>query len=124
MCRVLGVTRSGFYAWIHRPRSNREIEDLQLLELVRASWEASGGIYGAPRVYADLREVGETCGKNCVAKIMRIYKVRAIRGYKQPRPYHGRPELLSPNRLAQQFTVDNPDQAWVTDITYIRTWQG
>lgn len=126
MCRVLGVTRSGFYAWLHRPLSDRAIEDLRLLKLIRASWDASGGIYGAPRVYADLREIGESCGKNRVAKIMRTHKIRAVRGYKHPRPYpyHGRPSLLSPNRLAQQFTVAKPDQAWVTDITYIRTWQG
>jgi len=124
MCRVLGVTRSGFYAWLHKPLSDRAIEDLRLLKLIRASWEASGGIYGAPRVYADLREVGERCGKNRVARIMRAHKIRAIRGYRQPRAYHGRPALLAPNRLKQAFTVDRPNKVWVTDITYIRTWQG
>ena len=126
MCRVLAISRSGFYAWLRRPLSERAREDLRLLQLIRASWEASGGIYGSLRVYADLREIGETCGKNRVAKIMRVHKIRAVRGYKTPRPYpyHGRPTLLAPNYLKQQFTVDKPDKVWVTDITYIRTWQG
>ena len=74
MCRVLCVTRSGFYAWLNKPLSERALEDLRLLELIKASWEASGGIYVAPRIYADLREVGERFGKNRVAKIMRAHK--------------------------------------------------
>ena len=124
MCRILGVSRSGFYDWIHRPLSDRAIEDQQLLKLVRASWEASGGIYGSPRVFADLREAGERCGKHRVARIMREHKIRALRGYKIPRSHYGRPAQLAPNRIAQQFTVAQPNQIWVTDITYIRTWQG
>ncbi len=62
MCRVLKVSRSGFYAWLHKPLSDRAIEDLRLLELIRASYVASGGVYGSPRVFLDLRETGERCG--------------------------------------------------------------
>jgi putative transposase len=64
MCRVLRMTRSGFYAWLHKPLSERAIEDLRLLELTRASYAASHGIYGSPRVILDFREAGETCGKH------------------------------------------------------------
>ena len=124
MCRVLKVCRSGFYAWLHKPLSDRAIEDQRLLVLVRASYAASGGVYGAPRVFLDLREVGESCGKHRVAKIMRENKIKALRGYKAPRAIAGRPSIIAPNRLQRQFTVERPDHAWVTDITYIRTWQG
>lgn len=124
MCRVLRVTRSGFYAWLHTPLSDRAIEDLRLLELIRASYAASYGIYGSPRVFLDLREAGETCGKHRVARIMRTNKIKAIRGYKAPRHIVGRPSIIAPNRLQREFTVDQPNRVWVTDITYIRTWQG
>ena len=124
MCRVLGIARAGFYQWLHKPLSNRAIEDQRLLTLIRDSYTASGCVYGAPRVFGDLREAGETCGKHRVARIMHRQKIRAIRGYKAPRHMAGRPSILNPNRLNREFTVDAPDRAWVTDITYIRTWQG
>lgn len=124
MCRVLRASRSGFYAWLEKPKSDRAIEDERLLLMIRASYAASGGVYGAPRVFLDLREVGETCGRHRVARLMRTHKIKAIRGYKAPRQIAGRPSIIAPNRLQRQFTVERPDQAWVTDITYIRTWQG
>lgn len=105
-----------------KPLSDRAIEDTRLLQLIRASYAASGGVYGARRVFLDLREMGENCGKNRVAKIMRANKIKALRGYKAPRSISGRPSIIAPNRLERAFTVERPDQAWVTDITYIRTW--
>jgi putative transposase len=124
MCRILQVSRSGYYDWIDRPLSNRARHDERLLVLIRASHTASGGIYGSPRVTADLREAGERCSKNRVARLMRLNEVRGITGYKRPRPLFAKPSLLMPNRLQRQFTVSRPDEVWVTDITYIRTWQG
>jgi putative transposase len=121
---VLRVARSGFYEWVHRPLSERALEDERLLGLIRDAYTASGGVYGSPRVFGDLREAGETCGKHRVARIMRNHKIRAIRGYKAPRAIAGRPSILAPNRLNREFTVDAPDRVLVTDITYIRTWQG
>ncbi len=75
-------------------------------------------------MFADLREAGERCGKNRVARIMREHKIKALRGYKAPRRIVGRPSLIAPNRLNREFSVEEPNQAWVTDITYLRTWQG
>lgn len=124
MCRELRVSRSGFYQWLHKPLSDRAIEDQRLLGLIRASYVASGGVYGAPRVFQDLREAGETCGKHRVARIMRAHKIKALRGYKAPRAIAGRPSIIAPNKLQREFTVERPDTVWVTDITYIRTWQG
>ena len=124
MCRALRVARSGFYAWVHKPLSDRAIEDQRLLRWIRASYAASNGIYGSPRIYDDLREAGERCGRHRIARIMRENKIKAIRGYKTPHYRPGQPAQLAPNRLEHKFTVDGPDRVWVTDITYIRTWQG
>ncbi|NNA09071.1 IS3 family transposase [Pseudomonas lundensis] len=124
LCRVLHVARAGFYQWLHKPVSAREYDNARLLGLIRDSYAASRGVYGARRVFADLREAGETCGKHRVARLMRANKIKALRGYKAPRPIKGRPSIIAPNRLNRAFTVDAPNKAWVTDITYIRTWQG
>ena len=75
-------------------------------------------------MFGDLREAGETCGKHRVERIMRTNKIKAVRGYKAPRPINGRPSIIAPNRLNREFTVSAPNQVWVTDITYIRTCQG
>jgi putative transposase len=124
MCWVLQTSSSGFYDWLGRPLSNHAREDQRLLVLVRASYAASGGVYGARRVFLDLREVGETCGKHRVARIMKVNGIKAIHGYKIPRGAYGRPSIIAPNKLQREFTVAHPDLVWVTDITYIRTWQG
>lgn len=64
------------------------------------------------------------CGKKRVARLMQAAKLRSVRGYKRPRYRAGKPAVAAPNRLRRQFTVAHPDQAWVTDITYIRTYEG
>jgi len=124
MCRVLLVHPSGYYQWIQKPLSDRAIEDRRLLTIIRSSYAASGGVYGARRVFLDLREMGETCGVHRVEKIMRINKIKALRGYKAPRQIAGRPSIVASNKLQREFTVELPNRVWVTDITYIRTWQG
>ena len=124
MCRVLGVAPSGYYKWLQHPVSNRGQEDARLLRLIRASFVASHGIYGAPRVFLDLREAGETCSKHRVARLMREANLRALHGYRMRRWAVGKPSVLIPNLLQRQFTATRPNTAWVTDITYIRTWQG
>ena len=124
MCRALGVAPSGYYAWLVQPLSNRAREDARLLRLIRASFTASHGIYGAPRVFLDLREAGETCSKHRVTRLMRENDLRALHGYRTRRWSVGKPSVLSPNILQRQFTVTRRNKAWVTDITYIRTWQG
>ncbi len=124
MCRLLEVARSGYYAWSQEPISNRAQENARLLRLIRASFAASHGIYGAPRVFLDLREAGETCSKHRVARLMRVNKIRALRGYRTRRYSATKPSELIPNVVQRNFTVPKPNRVWVTDITYIRTWQG
>jgi putative transposase len=72
MCRMLGVAPSGYYAWLVQPISDGAQEDARLLRLIRASYTASQGIFGAPRVFLDLREAGETCSKHRVARLWRL----------------------------------------------------
>jgi putative transposase len=124
MCRVLKIHRSGFYAWLKKPLSDRSIEDSRLLVLIKKFHEESGGAYGSPRIFLDLRDAEENCGLHRVERIMKQNKVKALRSYKKPRYVAGRPSLLAPNILQREFTVEEPDKVWVTDITYIRTWQG
>ncbi|MGP0911949.1 IS3 family transposase [Serratia sp. CY70267] len=124
MCRVLHVARAGFYAWLHNPVSARDKDNQRLLTLIRDSYSLSGGVYGYRRVHGDLNEIGETCGKNRVGRIMQLNRIKAVRGYKAPRRIAGRPSVVAPNRVQRQFTVVRANQVWVTDITYIRTWQG
>lgn len=124
MCEVLGVARAGYYAWLKDPVPDRAEEDARLLKLIRASFIASHGIYGAPRILLDLREGGETCSKHRVARLMRENGLRALHGYRIRHIPVQKPPALIPNLLRRQFTVSRPNEAWVTDITYIRTWQG
>ena len=99
-------------------------ENEQLLRKIRTSYQASDGVYGSPRVHRDLREDGERCGEHRVARLMRINGLRAIRGYKKPRYRVGKPAIVAPNRIEQNFSVEAPDRVWATDITYIRTFEG
>ena len=124
LCRVLDVAPSGYYAWLKQPLSHRAHEDARLLRLIRASFVASQGIYGAPGVFLDLREAGETCSKHRVARLMREHRLQALHGYRTRRWAVGKPAILIPNLLQRRFTVSRPNRAWVTDITYVRTWQG
>lgn len=124
MCRLFGVARSGFYEWLRKPSSDRELEDRRLLRLIRASFEASQGVYGAPRVFLDLREAGETCGKHRVARLMRENNIRAQPGYRTRRYVAGKPVKLIPDLVKRNFEVSKPNRVWVSNITYIRTWEG
>jgi putative transposase len=124
LCRLLDVSRSGFYAWLRNPLSDRAREDQRVLGLIVAAYTASHGVYGAPRIFLDLREAGETCSKHRVARIMRANNLKARYGYRAPRYSSSPTSLLTPNTLQRGFTVPRPNTAWVTDITYVRTWEG
>lgn len=130
ICRVLKIARAGYYAWLHGLESGRTIEDKRLLQLIRSSYEASYGIYGYRRITLDLKELGESCGPNRVLKIMKNNGIAAVRGYKKHKSYgRGRRHIVPPNHLNREFIVNTPDTlrnsvSQVTDITYIRTWQG
>lgn len=124
MCRVLRVYRSGFYAWLQEPLSPRAKVNEGLTLKIKEFYDQSMGIYGSPRIFCDLREAGVACSENRVARLMRAAGIKSVRGYKSPRYKVGKPSLVAPNQLQRQFQHDEPDQAWVTDIAYIRTHEG
>ena len=124
MCRVLRVQRSGFYAWLKQPLSNRAQEDARLVRQIRALFIASGGTYGSRWIHRDPKELGETCSVHRVARLMRQNGLRAEIGYKRRWISGGHPARVAPNRLNREFAVDRPNQAWVGDITWIRTYEG
>ncbi|WP_096040827.1 IS3 family transposase [Pseudoalteromonas issachenkonii] len=124
MCRLFKLHRSGFYAWLKKPLSDRALEDNRLLKLIKEFYVASGGTYGSPWIHADLREAGEQCSVNRVAKIMRQHKLKAQIGYKRRHLKGGKTSRIADNLLARQFNPPAPNQSWVSDITYIRTYEG
>ncbi|WP_156455858.1 MULTISPECIES: IS3 family transposase [Stenotrophomonas] len=125
MCRVLSVHRSGYYAWLRGPISPRERDDQRLLGLIKHSWLESGSVYGHRKITSDLRELGETCSRHRVARLMKNEGLRAMVGYgRRPRPLSGPVGSVAKNVLARGFKVSEPNRAWVTDITYIRTYDG
>ncbi|MBZ2210120.1 IS3 family transposase [Massilia soli] len=125
LCKMLDVHPSGFYAWRHSPESQRAKEDKRLLVPIKQSWLESGAVYGYRKVSDDLRELGETCGINRVHRLMRSAGIRSQTGYgKRKYKRGGAPSLVAPNHLQRQFDVKEPNRVWVTDITYIRTYEG
>ena len=121
---MMRVHRSGYYAWIKQPKSARQKEDDRLSGLIKQSWLESGCVYGYRKVHVDMRYLGETCGRNRVARLMSLAGLKAQVGYKKPRHKNGKVAVLADNHLQQNFDVEHPNQVWVTDITYIRTYEG
>ncbi|MFE1814919.1 IS3 family transposase [Metapseudomonas otitidis] len=125
LCQTLQVHPSGYYAWLAEPKSARAKEDQRLLGLIKHAWLESGGVYGYRKIHDDLRELGESCGRHRVARLMRGEGLRSQTGYRRrPGYYGGKPTVASPNRLERKFNVSEPNKVWVTDITYIRTYEG
>jgi transposase InsO family protein len=126
MCQVLGVGRSGYYAWRHRTPSTREQADQALLALIQAEHAASRKTYGSPRLYVVLHRKGVVCGHNRVARLMRLHEIAAFHKRKyRPVTTHAQPGVVpAPNRLNQDFSAAAPNQKWVSDFTYIETGQG
>jgi len=124
LCRMMQVHPSGYYAWIKQPMSSRQKDDERLLGLIKQLWLESGCVYGYRKIHQDLRELGETCGPNRVARLMKQAGLKAQVGYNKPRFKGGKVAVLADNHLNQDFDVQQPNQAWVTDITYIRTFEG
>ena len=126
MCRVLEVSRSGYYTWCSRPESPRSREDRRLRVKIRAIHQRSKGAYGSPRVHRELRnDKKETCGRHRTARLMREEglagkKKRKFRTTTQSNPLHP----VAPNLLRQDFVVKTPDTVWSSDITYLRTREG
>jgi len=126
MCRVLEVSRSGYYAWRGRAPSVTAQRQIELTERIRQVHDRSRQIYGSPRVHRELLAADVSCSRNTVAKLMRKAAIRS----KMRRRFvvrttdsrHGHP--IAPNRLNREFERSQPNQAWAADITYIPTGEG
>ena len=124
LCHTLRVTRSGYYAWRHRPESAHAREDRRLLTAITELHTASRRTYGSPRMHAALRQQGESCGRHRIARLMRAHGIAAVhaRRYRVTTDSrHRRP--VADNLLARQ-AVSAPDQVWASDITYVPTREG
>ena len=126
MCKILGVSRSGYYVWLREPLSKRAREDAALTERIRAIHAASDGNYGSPNVHAELRDEGTRVGRKRVARLMRKACIRGVsrrRGFivttHQDSRYPPGPDLVQ-----RRFVADKPNRLWVADITYVPTWKG
>jgi putative transposase len=125
MCKVMQIHPSGYYAWQAQPLSARAQDDRRVQGLIKQCWLESGAVYGYRKITHDLRDLGESCGKHRVARLMRQVGLKSLTGYgRRPGRYGGRPAHVSPNLLQREFDVAEPNQVWVTDITYIRTHEG
>jgi len=125
MCRVLDVSRSGYYAWLSRPKSDRSTQNRMLLDQIKVVHKSSRRTYGAPRIHGELVATGFKCSKKRVERLMSANGIRA----KQKRKFvvttdsrHCMP--VAPNILNREFVVNEPDTVWLSDITYIPTDEG
>ena len=125
MCHCLNIHPSGFYAWVKNPLSHRAREDARQTKLLKDAWKDSGKVYGYRKLHDDLVEQGEVSCPNRIARLARQAGIRAQIGYKRrPSKYGGRPSVVVDNTLDRQFDVATPNTAWVSDITYIKTYEG
>ena len=125
MCKVLGVSPSGYYAWRTRPVSPRVQANEKLLAEIRVIHKRSRKTYGSPRVHAELRDDDWLVGKNRVARLMRAQNLRGQRKRKQPRTTHSQHSYpVAPNHLNRDFHATRPNEKWLADITYIPTAEG
>lgn len=126
LCRVLRVSRSGFYAWLEREPSARARADAALAERIREVHQESRGTYGAPRVHAELAETdGIHCGRKRVARLMRAAGLAGVCRRRTARTTRREENAgVSDDLVRRAFTASAPNRLWVADITYLPTWQG
>ena len=125
MCKVMEVSRSGYYAWRTRPPSAREMANQVLSEQIETVYDENLGTYGSPRIYRELKDHGVGCSENRIARLMRLRGLRA----KQTKRYRtttkrNKADRAAANLLKGDFRADRPDQTWLADITYISTQEG
>ena len=128
LCRLLDVSRSGYYAWRARGTPARAAADDELASRIAAIHTASRGTYGSPRVHADLRAAGMRCGRRRVARLMRAAGLRGCGRRRSPRTTT--PDRAAPpapdrvERACAPAPVGAPDRLWLADISYVATGEG
>lgn len=126
MCRVLNVSRSGYYAWQQRPESSASRRRADLTSRIRTVHQQTRQVYGSPRVHRELAAQGISCAQNSVAKLMRTAGIRSKMRkrfvVRTTDSRHGHP--IAPNTLNREFQQPAPNVAWAADITFIPTGEG
>ena len=126
MCRVLGLSASGYYAWVRRGPSARARRDAQLTERIKEIWSANREVYGRPRIHAELQAGGERIGAKRVGRLMRRAGIAGAsrRRSTKTTTREQRAARVAPDLVDRDFSAAGADQLWVADITYVRTWTG
>ena len=125
LCRMFGVSKSGYYAWRSRPPSERSRQDAVLMEKIREIHSRSRQTYGCPRVHAELRSLGVRCGRRRVARLMRAAELRGCMRGKKRRTTRRDPRAApAPDLLRRNFVAGQPNKVWLADITYVPTREG
>jgi len=124
MCRILGVSPSGYYAWTKRQPSRRARTDATLVAEIRAAHEASRGTYGAPRIHADLAAKGIRVGRKRVTRLMLAAGLVGASRRKFVRTTIKGSDRQAPDLVDRNFAAERPNLLWVADITYVPTWAG
>jgi putative transposase len=125
LCKVFGVSRSGYYGWKKRSPSKRSRENAELTERIREIHERSRGTYGYPRVHAELRALGVRCSRKRVARLMRKAGLRGcLRGRKRRTTRQDKHAVPAPELVHRNFAAASPDRLWTADITYVHTQEG
>jgi transposase InsO family protein len=125
ICALLGVSRSGYYAWKNRKPSQRDQINQALIDHIRRIHRMSRKAYGSPRVYAQLRKQGYRCNQKTVARLMRQDGIKGQRRYRKAITTNSNHKFpTASNVLNREFTADGPNQKWVADITYVPTEEG
>ena len=124
MCRVLGVSSSGYYAWAKRTPSARAISDAALIERIGAIHAASHGTYGSPRVHAELAESGLRVSRKRIARLMKAASLAGVSRRRFVRTTVRNGGRQAPDLVERAFKAEAPNRLWVADITYIPTWSG
>jgi putative transposase len=125
MCRMLGVSRSGYYDWRDRPPSGRSPQDATLTGKIREIHLRSRETYGSPRVHAELRDLGIRCGRRRVERLMRQAGLRGcLRGSRRGTTHRGKRAAPAEDLVKRDFRATAKDKIWVADITYVATEEG
>ncbi len=126
LCRVLGVSRSGYYAWSKREPSKRALEDQKLSERIVAIHKRSRGTYGVPRIHAELADDHEIhIGRERISRLMRAEGIAGVSRRRGTRTtLRGEDAHVIPDLVERDFSADGPDQLWVADISYVPSWAG
>jgi putative transposase len=125
MCSVLEVSENGYYNWRIRGKSQRKQDDGQLVSRIEDAYHENRGVYGSPRIHAELKAQGIRCGRKRIARLMREQNISARRKRRQAKKTdsnHSSP--IAPNLLERDFTADAPNKKWMTDMTFIATSEG